>query len=307
MVKIHYLLSKAGQKASLLSGGNGRDTQVIEVAANAPEYPLAVALASVGCDGSADIHCDDPAPAPRDCYSGHAIKPIKYDAPPTISELLKDEADRREQFRLEEQQRALEEKDEREREINAILASPPSDLVEECHVGWRIKHTGFADEPRLQSHFEQARVIVESRKEEYDRIQKQAAVDEQLRVDRIESERLEWIDANGSDRLKRCIAEGIPANGIYLSERMAKDYPGWIEYSKHAGVTKDAINPTMEAFLMLDEARLVCPDAKLMWAPQYKRYCAEAYFHHTREPFIINYFGKDVTVESLEIVSDDNA
>lgn len=59
----------------------------------------------------------------------------------------------------------------------------------------------------------------------------------------------------------------------------------------------DPINPTAEAFALLDEARLVCPDAVLQWCPVFKRYCAESTF--PGDGGLINYFGKDVDIEDL--------
>ena len=116
--------------------------------------------------------------------------------------------------------------------------------------------------------------------------------------------KLQWISQYGSERLKRCVDEGIKHNGIYISERMARDYPGWVLYSDHTGTTIEPINPTPEAFALLDEARLHCPNAKLQWVKGLNCFCAEDNFVN-EEGCIINYFGKDVNIDDLENQSDD--
>jgi hypothetical protein len=70
-----------------------------------------------------------------------------------------------------------------------------------------------------------------------------------------------WIGAHGSERLRRCLKEGIACAGIYRDERLAADRPGW-EWDTE-GKNVNPINPPVEAFAMLDEARKTAPDAKL--------------------------------------------
>lgn len=70
-----------------------------------------------------------------------------------------------------------------------------------------------------------------------------------------DADRLEWIAAHGSDRLKRCLAEGIKCNGIYRTERIAADAPGWEYHSRLDGDDYDPVNPPAYAFELLDKAR----------------------------------------------------
>ena len=50
---ITYRLSSAGQKASILAGGNGKDEQTITVERDHPEFARVLARATVNADGSA--------------------------------------------------------------------------------------------------------------------------------------------------------------------------------------------------------------------------------------------------------------
>jgi len=81
----------------------------------------------------------------------------------------------------------------------------------------------------------------------------------------VEQEQLDWINANGSSRLKRATAEGINCDAIYRDERLALDRPGWCWYSDCDGKSDHPRNPPDEAFEVLDEARKVEPTAKLQY------------------------------------------
>lgn len=113
------------------------------------------------------------------------------------------------------------------------------------------------------------------------------------REDAAEAERLAWIAANGSDRLRRCIAEGIECAAVYRDERLALERIGWVWLNSLRGDTTDPRNPPASAFDLLDEARKACPIAKLQFykadaetddvtgdetAPAVRAYVAESEF-----------------------------
>lgn len=100
------------------------------------------------------------------------------------------------------------------------------------------------------------------------------AADEQARRDAAEAEkkaaeqaetreRLAWIAANGSERLRRCVAEKISCLATYRDERLAAERPGWRWWDAVRGKDLDPRNPPAEAFDLLDEARAIAPDAEL--------------------------------------------
>lgn len=82
------------------------------------------------------------------------------------------------------------------------------------------------------------------------------------------AERDAWIDAHGSDHLRRMRAEGIGHTQTYLGERLAVDRPGW----QFIGMARGKESPPVEdvpaeAFAVLDAARVTAPKAKLIrWA-----------------------------------------
>ena len=74
-----------------------------------------------------------------------------------------------------------------------------------------------------------------------------------------------WIAASGSDRLKRCVAEGIECRSAYMDERIAAERPGWAWYSDCDGTSDVPRNPPEKAFRVVDEARKVEPEATLRY------------------------------------------
>jgi pyruvate/2-oxoglutarate dehydrogenase complex dihydrolipoamide acyltransferase (E2) component len=93
----------------------------------------------------------------------------------------------------------------------------------------------------------------------------QAAAAKAAAVAAAHAEMLAWIAANGSPRLRRCVAEGIQCGAAYRDERLATERPGWRWYADVRGTFDTPSSPTEEAFALLDSARKTAPDAKLGW------------------------------------------
>lgn len=92
------------------------------------------------------------------------------------------------------------------------------------------------------------------------------AIARRLEADRVvDEERQSWIEEHGSDRLRRCAAEGIEHDAIYRDERLALERPGWSWYDDVDGRTCEARNPPGETFALLDEARKTEPAAQLRY------------------------------------------
>jgi hypothetical protein len=71
-----------------------------------------------------------------------------------------------------------------------------------------------------------------------------------------------WVAAHGSERLRRCVSEGIPAAAVYREERLAHEAPGW-RYLREGERLGYVMNPPLEAFVFLDLCRAAWPEAKL--------------------------------------------
>jgi len=72
---IKYLLSEAGRKASLLSGGNGQREQVLTLDSTDPLFPRLLERAAVGSDGTVSLD-----------LTGYSH--LSHDAPQTVLQLL---------------------------------------------------------------------------------------------------------------------------------------------------------------------------------------------------------------------------
>lgn len=108
-------------------------------------------------------------------------------------------------------------------------------------------------------------------KNERERVEKEArdaerkAREEAAKLAKAEAEKRQaaevaaWAAANGSDRLRRCVAEGIECRGVYRDERLAKEYPGWRFDGSSLPNWNEPRNPPAEALELLDKARASLP------------------------------------------------
>lgn len=72
--------------------------------------------------------------------------------------------------------------------------------------------------------------------------------------------RAAWIDAYGSKRLQRLVAEDIEHTAVYLDERLKADRPGWRWTKDVAGSDSEPRNAPEAALDLLDEARATVPE-----------------------------------------------
>lgn len=80
------------------------------------------------------------------------------------------------------------------------------------------------------------------------------------------AERRAWIEAHGSPRLRRLLAEGIEHLAVYRDERLAVERPGWCWLDDVDDVDLDEPrNAPEEALDLLDVARATAPDATLAY------------------------------------------
>lgn len=82
-----------------------------------------------------------------------------------------------------------------------------------------------------------------------------------------EAERADWIEAHGSDHLKRACDAGHDCDRLYWKERAALEYPGFVlDYEKHAD-WKSRSCPTISALDRRDEILAAHPGVKatIVW------------------------------------------
>lgn len=153
----------------------------------------------------------------------------------------------------EARQRAAEEAEEAKRaaEIAAVLASDPADhvfrskyakfvdQVGEEYVrtpGWELAHFAGKGDPRTADFL--ARVEAEVARRDADTLEAEHApkLEEARRAVAAKAElarsraaeKVSWIAAHGSDRLRKSAARGHDCWGLYVRERAALEHPGFV-------------------------------------------------------------------------------
>jgi hypothetical protein len=129
------------------------------------------------------------------------------------------------------------------------------------------------NDPRVTSIRERAQSLAEAEKH---RVQREKAAAEQ----RARDEMAAWIVQHGSEHLRRLWAEGIECRKLYLRERVAVELPGWRFSSQVPGYYEKPSNPPLSALKLLDEARTLRPEARLVrWSIEHEHtedcYCEE--------------------------------
>lgn len=107
------------------------------------------------------------------------------------------------------------------------------------------------------------------------------AAEERRRAEKDARERAEaeeiaaWTAEHGSPRLRRLAAEGIDCAGVYRTERIALEYPGWRFERMVPGEDSDPRNASEAALAMLDEARASAGERTAGAALRFWRYVDE--------------------------------
>lgn len=285
-VTVLFNLSFIGRKDAMIKGRSGDAIQGYELRVENEFYPAAVGLATQDKGGW--------FVSPTDKFWDHL---------PEVGEAIS------EAVRYEQQQEVLRQKQEEEtrrlqeekqklhdQEVERTLTCPIEDCAE-VRWGEYSRKSGPWNDPRLADRAAQVdswckqkndEISAKMLEEKESERREQAARKEKYKAD-MEA----WIAQHGSERLKRCIQEGISCQGIYRDERIAKEYPGWVKYSDLEEVVRDPVNPPAEAFVILDLARKTVPSAKLQF---YKDksigvYCAHAEWPVAPDELDIVFFG----------------
>jgi hypothetical protein len=83
----------------------------------------------------------------------------------------------------------------------------------------------------------------------------------QADADREAKEVAAWAEANGSDRLRACVANGWECKAVYHDERLAAEYPGWQFDGSNLPGWKEPRNPPVEAVELFETAKAMVPDS----------------------------------------------
>jgi hypothetical protein len=268
-VEIHYSLSQAGRKVSLLAGGNGKEHQCVVLQHDQPGFAEALGLATVDREGRATVlaHTSLCGRDIGEDYYGPNDPAKDYDAPAEAGTLIADECQRRAAFRarIAAERRAAEEQEKQryEEQVADYLGSGPASLIRY----WEITNSKAAHDPRLAGLRAEAEKLIATHKAE------EAAAEQAKKeaAQRAADECTEWIKAYGSSRLQRMLREGIELDRAYRDERLAAERPGWVWYQEAPGTYDEPRNPPEKAFELLDQARTVDPSARLaFWTDKHE-------------------------------------
>lgn len=268
-IRIMYRLSEVGQRNSLKAGGDGMPVQAVVIKHGEPGYEIAVDMAKFGYKDGPEVHATESL---SEYTSGATqyVKAIEYDAPPTVGQLLADELRRREE--LAEKVEAAEEEALADRLAQAAKYADGAaeELITLCLNDYQVKDRAkalaeeLADKvPELAERLGQAQAIADAKNAEKAAKAAKEKAEKAAKAKLAEEEKAAWIEAHGSNRLRRMAKEGIECQAVYRDERLALDRPGWRWLEDVHGENKEPRNVPEEAFAILDEARKVDPEAEL--------------------------------------------
>jgi hypothetical protein len=262
-VSVKYLLSKEGQKQSLLSGGDGKGQQL----ALADITPEAIALASIAPDGTAtidltdvqvDICIEDPGYCPPRIAQRNRFS---FDALQTGDALVAWETNRRTRI--------------------AQKAAELQPELERLTIAYNERAALCAAQNAERDARRDARVEAAQKRS---RAEKEAMV----------AEKANWIAAHGSDHLKRAYALGYDCQRKYATERAAAELPDlFLDYDDHAEWRSRSC-PSEKALDEVEKLAALGYKAQVVWLtyPPYKLDYECEDFQPMEAVVILDYLGK---------------
>ncbi len=240
IAKIHYLLSEAGRKQSLLQGGDGKEEQTVET----PATPEVLELATVDKDGNVIIQIGTSTWT----VTGYKVNKSPYhhqqpyiekitskklfDIPQTAEQLIAWERNRRATV-------AHQEKDLQPELIEAVAEWKEAVVKREAD--------------------EDARRNARKRGEEEREAKKAAA------KTKYEADRAAWIAENGSEYLKQGLKLDYNVNRTYVDDRATLEYPGFQVARGDNWEWKEKINPSPEALIEVAALIEAGVEAEIVW------------------------------------------
>jgi hypothetical protein len=233
--KVYYLLSEAGRKQSLLQGGDGREEQVIET----PVTPELLELTTVDRNGNVSLmlgvefNIFHPSGAPVAIATSMEITTMYELDEPRISEHfertcfdLPQSADQLIAWESTRRLRLVKEAEE--------LKPALSKAVEAYKATCREREAKQSQE-RIKRMSEDAEQQAKAAEHEREKAEAKAA---------YEADRVAWVEANGSDRLKIGLHLNYNINHVYVEDRAGIEHPGFmVDYKDECG-WKGRINPS---------------------------------------------------------------
>jgi|GEM_PF-1635905 hypothetical protein len=121
---------------------------------------------------------------------------------------------------------------------------------------------------------------------------------QQAERDRIEKEKEPWIEAHGSDYLKKaCVAHGYDCQRLYVTERAKFELPGYVVDFEDAAKWKSRSCPSEESLAELERVEVpTLGDVEIVWltgpAQESKQEYDDESFEPSEAAVVRNYLGK---------------
>jgi len=285
--KVYYMLSKEGQKESLLAGGDGKAIQTIEVAQDGPFFKEYLTYATVDSDGETHlgvgcsrnflwnpVHthygveevsmnygttcCPVYVKTPQVCEK---TETVEFDAVQDLGDIL--------EWLNVTKYRLIDTKAQAEATVEALM------------LGVNEK-VGQVIEKMAQDEMERAAAVERQYLEEEAR--KKARKEQ-------ESARREWVMEFGSDHLQRGVKAGHSCQRQYVRERLAIELP---EYKLDFGddvYTRERVCPSVAALDELDRVKGLGFEARIVWIED-EQETSDYYFRDGESVMVEKYLGK---------------
>lgn len=294
MARIEYLLDEAGRKKSLLAGGDGKQLQIIET----PATPAIIELAEVDNSGNVLLRVGFSG----DGYRGVTVnkKPVKmygdngkgwgwleedrvhfFDEPQSVDSLV-----------AWEQARV--------KRLKAAETDPANlEIIAELEAEHAIREAQKAES--------EARQAAERAKEAAEREAREAA--EKAAKEERQREKRQWIEQYGSDYLKKATKLGYDCQRQYVTERAAREFPGFtVDFDKYADWRSRSC-PSEEALELLEDImNRGYKDVKIVWLtepPYYWSRYSDGHYEAREAVVVRDYLGRYTLVKELEAETED--
>jgi len=257
MLTIRFKLSQAGQRAATLLNVSAKHQQELEVRPDDPLFAKAVEIAEFDQDGNGTVsHMDTP----------------RFDKIPTVSEALNAVATTRRAIEEEKMADETRRENDRHAEWAKLLSIPVDQRVYDSWGTCRIiHHPDFkGDEPAYEKWVSEAKERVKRGQEAARCAKKKAEELAKAEKDALETERKNWVEANGTPKLKSLMKEDIEGwQKVYRDERLKIEMPEWKFYTCVCGetVAPRAGSVTEDHLYELESERKKYPkyEIKLAW------------------------------------------
>jgi len=291
---IKYELSIEGQKQSLLNGGNGKQSQEIEITEITKDF---LDIATINSNGSVILNIDWTTPDVTAIKVDFQIEKVDfpgYGNRKTLKKYLVRDSQKTPKFDSEQTANKLiqwfqinrkeynQKKEELQKEVNQLNINFENELNQ------------------LKQESEKAYELYYQCEEETKKRKEEEEKEKKIEREQKEQEKLNWINEFGSDHLKKAVKLQYDCQRQYILERSKIEYPEFVidfnnnaEWNERSNPSETAID---EVFNLVETGI----NAFVVWLTDYPSYNIDRYddpyndcdFEPCEAIVIANYLGK---------------